>query len=155
MPSQARLKPRTQAVRILYELSQTDHPIDAVLDRHLSQPILNDVDDDGDPLPIRATQRVFIRNLVSAAIEHRHALDTLISELAPMISLDDMPVLQRAVLHIAIAELRYSELKGDTPVIINAAVEIARAYVGDSSARLVNGILGTVAARYSPPPASW
>jgi N utilization substance protein B len=152
MPSQARLKPRTQAVRILYELSQTDHPIDAVLDRHLSHPILNDVDDDGDPLPIRATQRVFIRTIVSAALEHRHALDTLIRELAPTISLDDMPVLQRAVLHIAIAELRYSEQKGETPVIINAAVEIARAYVGDSSARLVNGILGTVAARYSATP---
>ena len=154
MPSQARLKPRTQAVRILYELSQTDHPIDAVLDRHLSQPILNDMDDDGDPLPIRTAQRVFIRILVSAAIEHRHALDALISDLAPAISIDEMPLLQRAVLHIAIAELRYSEQKGDTPVIINAAVEIARAYVGDSSARLVNGILGTVAARYSPPPAS-
>jgi N utilization substance protein B len=151
MPSQARLKPRTQAVRILYELSQTDHPIDAVLDRHLSQPILNDVDDEGDPLPIKATQRVFIRTLVSAAIEHRHALDALISDLAPTITIDDMPLLQRAVLHVAIAEIRYSEQKGDTPVIINAAVEIARAYVGDSSARLVNGILGTVASRYSPP----
>lgn len=152
MSSQARLKSRTQAVRILYELSQTDHPIDAVVDRHLSQPILNDQDDEGAPRVVTEPQRVLVTALVRLALEHRHAMDALIADVAPMTPLEEMPLLQRAVLHIAIAELRYlREQRGETPVIINAAVEIARAYVGDSSARLVNGILGTVAARYSPP----
>lgn len=155
MSSQARLKSRTQAVRVLYELSQTDHSIDAVVDRHLSQPILNDQDDDGAPRAVTAPQRALVTALVRLALEHRHAMDALIVDVAPNTPLEEMPLLQRAVLHIAIAELRYlHENRGDTPVVINAAVEIARAYVGDSSARLVNGILGTLAARFSPPSTS-
>ena len=38
--------------------------------------------------------------------------------------------------------------RGDYKLIINAAVEITRAYVGDNPARFVNGVLGTVALRY-------
>jgi transcription termination factor NusB len=50
---------------------------------------------------------------------------------------------------VAIAEMRYmGEGRGDYKQIINAAVEIARAYVGDSAARFINGVLGTVASRY-------
>jgi N utilization substance protein B len=148
MSSQARLKSRTQAVRVLYELSQTDHSIDAVVDRHLSQPILNDQDDDDAPRAVTVPQRTLVTALVRLALEHRHALDALILDVAPNTPPEEMPLLQRAVLHIAIAELRYlHERRAEPAVIINAAVEIARAYVGDSSARLVNGILGTVAAR--------
>lgn len=155
MSSQARLKSRTQAVRILYELSQTDHSIDAVVDRHLSQPILNDQDDEGAPQSVTAAQRGLVTALVRLALDHRLAMDALIADIAPHTPIEEMPLLQRAVLHIAIAELRYlHDNRGETPVIINAAVEIARAYVGDSSARLVNGILGTVAARSTPPPTS-
>jgi N utilization substance protein B len=148
MSRQARLKPRTQAVRILYEILQTDHSIESVLERHMHQPIINELDD----APAAATpspqHKVFVRTIIDVALLHRMHIDALVMEYAPNVPLADMPVLQRVVLYVAIAELHYmtpEQGRGDTSLIINAAVEITRAYVGDSAARFVNGVLGRVA----------
>lgn len=147
MPHAARIKPRTMAVRVLYEISQTDHSIDTVLASHFANPRVNE--DDERIVPINEVQQQFVRSLVQAALNNRHALDALIRDLAPNVPLNEMPLLQRLVLHVAIAEMRYlGEGRGDYKLVINAAVEIARAYVGDSAARFVNGVLGTVALRY-------
>ena len=150
MPTKARLKPRTLAVRVLYELNQTDHTIEAVLANHFAYPRLSDTDDDDDGSGVVSPQhQEFIRTLVTTALNNRHGLDSLIIDLAPNVPLSDMPLLQRVVLQLAIAEMRYmGEGRGDYKLIINAAVEITRAYVGDSPARFVNGVLGTVALRY-------
>ena len=135
MPTKARLKPRTLAVRVLYELNQTDHTIEAVLANHFAYPRLSDTDDDDDGSGVVSPQhQEFIRTLVTTALNNRHG---------------DMPLLQRVVLQLAIAEMRYmGQGRGDYKLIINAAVEITRAYVGDNPARFVNGVLGTVALRY-------
>lgn len=147
MPHIARIKPRTMAVRILYELFQTDHSIDTVLANHVAHPRINE--DDDRVVPVSTPQQEFIRTVVQLAVNNRHALDALIQDLAPNVPLNEMPLLQRSVLHVAIAEMRYmGDGRGDYKLIINAAVEIARGYVGDSSARFVNGVLGTVALRY-------
>lgn len=150
MATKARLKPRTLAVRILYELSQTDHTIDAVLANNFAYPRLSDNNDDDDGSGVVSPlHQEFIRTLVTVALNNRHTLDTLIIDLAPNVPLSDMPLLQRVVLQLAIAEMRYmGQGRGDYKLVINAAVEITRAYVGDSPARFVNGVLGTVALRY-------
>lgn len=150
MSSSARLKPRTQAVRILYEISQTNHDLEQVLHRHLSAPIINEQADEDPQLPIKPIQQQFIRQLVTLAIQHRRTIDAMVIDLAPGKPLEEMPLLQRIVLHIAISEIRYldDESRAEIPVIINAAVEIAKVYVGDEAARFVNGILGMVALRY-------
>lgn len=150
MSSSARLKPRTQAVRILYEISQTNHDLEQVLHRHLSAPVINEHADEDPQFPVQPTQQQFVRNLVTLAMQHRISIDAMIIDLAPNKPLEEMPLLQRFVLHIAISEIRYfdSDSRGEIPVIINAAVEIAKVYVGDEAARFVNGILGMVALRY-------
>ena len=150
MSSSARLKPRTQAVRILYEISQTNHDLEQVLHRHLSTPIINEQADEDPQFPIRPAQQSFVRSLVTLAVQHRLSIDAMIIDLAPNKPIEEMPLLQRIVLHIAISEIRYldDESRGEIPVIINAAVEIAKVYVGDEGARFVNGILGMIALRY-------
>jgi N utilization substance protein B len=150
MSSSARLKPRTQAVRILYEISQTNHDLEHVLHRHLSAPIINEQADEDPQFTVKPAQKEFVRTLVTLAVQHRLNLDAMISDLAPNKPLEEMPLLQRIVLHIAISEIRYldNEYRGEIPVIINAAVEIAKVYVGDEAGRFVNGILGMVALRY-------
>lgn len=150
MSSSARLKSRTQAVRILYEVSQTNHDLEQVLHRHLTAPVVNDHADEDPQYAIKPAQQQFVRQLVTLAVQHRLGIDALILDLAPNKPLDDMPLLQRFVLHIAISEIRYLDdaSRAEIPVIINAAVEIAKTYVGDEAARFVNGILGMVALRY-------
>ena len=49
------------------------------------------------------------------------------------------------ILRIAIAEFNYTyEDKADRKVIINEAVELAKAYGGENSYRFINGILSAV-----------
>ena len=51
--------------------------------------------------------------------------------------------MDRVVLHIGLYELIYET---DIPpkVVINEAVELAKAFGGDNSSKFINGVLGTV-----------
>ena len=151
MPRPSRLKPRTHAVRMLYELLQTNHDVASVMERHIAQPIVNEQDDAVVAATLAEPQQVFIRTLLQVSLNQRLNHDALIMELAPSVPVEAMPLLQRSVLYVAMSELRYmtaDQGRGDTGVIVNAAVEIARAYVGDSAARFVNGVLASVVLRF-------
>ena len=71
-------------------------------------------------------------------------MDTLITRYAPEWPLDQMAVIDRNVLRIAIFEFL---IDSDTPVkvAINEAVELAKLYGSDSSPRFINGVLGSLA----------
>ena len=55
-----------------------------------------------------------------------------------------MPGSDRNLLRLAVYELRFSPERVDDAVVINEAVEIAKAYGTDESASFVNGVLGRV-----------
>jgi N utilization substance protein B len=136
---------------MLYELLQTNHDIASVMERHIAQPIVNEQDDTVAPVTITESQQVFIRTLLQVSLNQRLNHDALIMELAPSVPIEAMPLLQRSVLYVAMSELRYmttEQGRGDTGVIVNAAVEITRAYVGDTAARFVNGVLASVTLRF-------
>jgi N utilization substance protein B len=73
-------------------------------------------------------------------------LDAFISEHAPEWPLDQVAIVDRNILRIALWEFA---VNGDTPikVAINEAVELAKMYGSDSSPRFINGVLGSLAAR--------
>ncbi|MCA9872282.1 MAG: transcription antitermination factor NusB, partial [Anaerolineales bacterium] len=75
-------------------------------------------------------------------------MDMLISRYAPEWPLDQMAVIDRNILRIAIFEFL---IDGETPVkvAINEAVELAKTYGSDSAPRFVNGVLGTLADKVS------
>ena len=57
-----------------------------------------------------------------------------------------MPGADRNLLRLAVYELRFlADDPLDTAVVINEAVEVAKAYGTDESARFVNGVLGRIA----------
>lgn len=58
-----------------------------------------------------------------------------------------MPASDRNLLRIAVFELRCADPSDrlDAAVVINEAVEIAKAYGTDESAKFVNGVLGRIA----------
>jgi N utilization substance protein B len=71
------------------------------------------------------------------------ALDAVIGEHSQHWRVDRLAVVDRLVLRLAVWEFRH---EGDTPaaVVINEAIELARRFSGDESARFVNGVLDAI-----------
>ena len=85
-------------------------------------------------------------HLFRGVIENQERLDSLIGRYAPEWPVDQIAIIDRNVLRIAIYEILMGE---DTPVkvAINEAVELAKQFGSDSSGRFVNGVLGTLVAK--------
>jgi N utilization substance protein B len=84
----------------------------------------------------------FIVNLVNGVSERIEQLDAELTPLAPEWPLDQIARMDRVVLRIGLYELRHNQ---DVPpkVVINEAVELAKAFGGDNSSKFINGVLGT------------
>ena len=85
----------------------------------------------------------FIERVVNGVIEHVSELDTVIARAAPEWPVEQIASIDKTVLRIAIYELAHEE---ETPprVVINEAVELAKAFGGDNSSKFINGVLGTL-----------
>ncbi len=132
---QLRHKARSLALQALYEIDCTDHAPDEVIQARLAE----------DPLMDPAAE-AFLNELVMGVLARRNLLDTLIHEHAPEWPVEQMAVVDRNILRLAIYELG---ARSDTPlkVAINEAVELAKTFGSDSAPRFINGVLGTLAAK--------
>ncbi len=85
----------------------------------------------------------FADRLHRGVCDHRQGLDALIGSFAPAWPVPQLPVVDRNILRIAIFELLHNPA---TPpkAAIDEAVELAKVFGSDSSARFVNGVLGSV-----------
>lgn len=85
----------------------------------------------------------FVRSLVKGTEEHQERIDQLLEEYSTDWKLDRMAVVDRNLLRLAVYEILYMP---DIPsaVSINEAVELAKIYGSDESAKFVNGILGNL-----------
>jgi N utilization substance protein B len=130
------MKTRRRARRVtletLYEYDIAEHPVGEVLQRRL-------LDN-----PMENAGVEFTSQLVTGVIANLHDIDKLIARYAPEWPLDQMAVIDRNILRIAIFEFL---ILGETPVkvAINEAVELAKLYASDSAPRFINGVLGSLA----------
>ena len=85
----------------------------------------------------------FVTNLVHGVRDNFDLLDKQITEAAQEWPLDQIPLIDKTILQVAIYELKY---KNDAPakVVINEAVELSKEFGADNSSKFVNGVLGTV-----------
>ncbi len=127
-----RRQARILALQALYEIDSARHPAGTVLDQRLAE----------DPLP--AEGEAFARELVAGVMKHQAKLDELIQHYAPEWPVDQMAVVDRNVLRIAIYEFSIGRVT-PTKVAINEAVELAKLFGSDSAPRFVNGVLGALA----------
>jgi N utilization substance protein B len=132
-----RRRARSAALKALYELDTTAHQPGTVLAHRVA--------DDG----LSADGEAFARQLVTGVLEHRAELDNLIQRHAPEWPIDQMAVIDRNVLRIAIYEFDIARI---TPlkVAINEAIELAKTYGADSAPRFINGVLGALAEPIAP-----
>lgn len=87
----------------------------------------------------------FVSALVEGTLKHRKTIDALIEKCAPEWPLDQVTVVDRNILRLGIFELIHGNYEEVPPkVAINEAIELAKTFGGESSARFVNGVLGTI-----------
>jgi N utilization substance protein B len=129
-----RTRARGIALQALYELDITNHPVGTVLQERASDSGLDD-----DLLD-------FFRSIVLGVLPIRVELDRFIADHAPDWPLDQVAVIDRNILRMALWEFALAE---DIPlkVAINEAVELAKTYGSESAPRFVNGVLGSLASR--------
>jgi N utilization substance protein B len=129
-----RSRARMVALQALFEIDCVGHDPQVVLEYRLEE---SDLPPSG---------RAFVRMLVEGALEHKNDLDQLISKYAPEWPVEQMAIIDRNILRIAIYEIAASE---NTPVkvAINEAVELAKIFGSGSSRRFVNGVLGSFVAQ--------
>jgi len=123
---------RSLALQILYELDSTTHTRDEVVRTRLES--------EG----VRLETRQLVTRLVDGVLEHRDALNVLIRRYTPERSLDLLAVVDRNILRMAVYELAF-ERETPVKVVINEAVELAKLYGAEATARFVNGVLGSLA----------
>lgn len=130
------MKTRRRARRVtletLYEYDIANHDPDEVLEQRLEEN------------PMERAGVEFAERLIHGVIAYLEKMDTLIARYAPEWPLDQMAVIDRNILRIAIFEFLVTD---ETPikVAINEAVELAKVYGSDSAPRFINGVLGTLA----------
>ena len=134
------MKTRRRARRVtletLYEYDLANHPAFEVFARRLADH------------PLESAGSEFARGLIEGILRYQKRMDELIARYAPEWPLDQMAVIDRNILRMAIYEFLVDQ---ETPVTvaINEAVELAKIYGSDSAPRFVNGVLGTLADRAS------
>ena len=82
---------------------------------------------------------------VSAVLADLAATDTLIDDHLANWSSDRLGMLERAILRLAVYELRASSDLA-VEIIIDEAVKLSKRFCGDDSFKFVNGVLDAVAA---------
>lgn len=85
----------------------------------------------------------FIEKLVKGVAEHEAELDQTLAPLAPEWPIEQIARMDRVILRIGLYELKYEAGEVPPKVVINEAVELAKAFGGDNSSKFVNGVLGT------------
>lgn len=132
------MKPRTQArstaLQALYEIDVAGHPPGIVLTE-----LLNETDLDPE-------LQEFTREIVSGIYPMFAMLDHFIAEHAPEWPLDQVAIVDRNILRIALWEFAVYQ-KTPLKVVINEAVELAKVYGSESTPRFINGVLGSLANR--------
>jgi transcription antitermination protein NusB len=124
---------RRMALQVLYEVDSAHHAVGSVLASRLEE----------EPVSKRAAR--FAQQFVTGVLEHRDRLNVVIKHYAPEWPLDQMAVVDRNILRLAIYELLI-EPSAPVRVTIDEAVALARLYGAEGSIRFVNGVLGTLTA---------
>jgi len=88
--------------------------------------------------------KTFVERLARGVAKQARQLDEQIAPVAPEWPLQQVAMVDREILRMAVYEL--SEFRDFVPskVAINEAVELAKSFGAENSSRFVNGVLGTL-----------
>lgn len=87
----------------------------------------------------------FAHELAKKIEEHEAKITSLIEKYAPQWPLAKMDPVERAILYVGVCELIDPGKDVPLNVAINEAIELAKTYGDENSAKFVNGVLNAVA----------
>lgn len=126
-----RRKARALTLQALYEIDLVGHDVSLVLNNKLQDSELS------------FDNCAFVRSIVNGVIEYREQIDAYLHRHAPAWPVEQLPVVNRNILRLAIYEIIFDN-KVPVKVAINEAVELAKVFSGENSAKFINGVLGSV-----------
>lgn len=122
---------RAAVVQALYESDASGHPARAAVNRLVLERELSSGDTE------------FALGLVEECESGRSDLDKRIAKAASQYPTDQMSLVDRSILRVALAELNMQD-SAPKRVIANEAVELAKLFGSDSSPKFINGVLGAL-----------
>lgn len=125
-----RQRARRIALQSLFEIDSAHHAPGVVVDEHLAA---GELSEEGSR---------YLRWLVAGVVTNLPELDAQIHRYAPEWPVAQLAIIDRNVLRLALFELHAGETDAPPKAVINEAVELAKAFGGDSSPRFINGVLG-------------
>ena len=84
----------------------------------------------------------YAEKVLKGTAEKLPEIDALIGKYAINWEVNRMPGIDRNILRMAIYEMRFADDKVPVNVAVNEAVELAKRFGSDKSARFINGVLG-------------
>ena len=129
---------RRASLQILYELDTTEHEFSDTLAAHFAA------------RPEAYAVRQHIRRFVDGVITNRATIDGILQEFAPEWPVDQVAVIDRNILRIAIYEYLLQKRVTPVPVIINEAVHLAQAFGAEHAHGFVHGVLGAITTELEP-----
>jgi N utilization substance protein B len=130
----SRRQGREAALRMLYQIELSSDGVESVIGAFFEGE-LTDEDPDLDPVARRFAER-----LVRGVAAERELLDSLIVKGSEHWRLERLATVDRNVIRLALFELLWET--GTPPaVVLDEAIELAKAYGGEESGAFVNGIL--------------
>ncbi len=131
MASGERRRARGLALQALYEIDSVGHDPGETLQNLLA---------DGQ---LSSDNAGFVKEIVIGVVNNKTRVDEYIKRFASAWPIEQMALVDRNILRLAIYELLIDN-KVPVKVIINEAVELAKAFGSDSSPRFINGVLSSV-----------
>ncbi len=122
---------RRASLQVLYEIDTTNHPIGLVLDNHIRE------------RPESSDVRRIITILVQGIIKYQTTIDRVIQQYAPEWPIEQVAIVDRNILRIAIYEYAIQK-RAPIPVIINEAVHLAQVFGAENTHSFVHGVLGSI-----------
>jgi N utilization substance protein B len=117
----------------LFQLDFNEVTIEAAVDAALGESaVLTDRD------------REYLRHAVSGTKENLAAIDAVIMENSREWKVERMSGIDRNIARLAVFEMKFNEEEIAPNIVINEAVELAKKFGTDESARFINGVLGAM-----------
>ena len=133
-----RRKSRIAALQTLYEIDLSNHSPETVLkrlvqDKHLSE-----------------ETAAFAQELVTGTLNNKQAIDEIIIKYASTFPIEQIAPIDKNVLRLAIFEILFDN-KVPVKAAINEAIELAKSFGSDTSAKFINGVLGSIVTEHKQP----
>lgn len=123
---------RRVSLQALYELDSSKHQLGDVLNFHLSNYETPKI-------------REYILRLVNGIYQQQGELDIILQNYAPDWPIEQVAIVDRNILRIALFEMTLIEEHLPVGVAIDEAIELSKLFGAENTIRFVNGVLGTIA----------